>query len=565
LNRLTSRLSDQQPPIALHSENPDRTRFDRSSLIFFALICALFAGARLWRLAASCLWFDEIFSVHAARHDWAGLIRFTAADIIHPPLFYALLKVWIAIGGESLLWLRLLPCLIAIATIVPFWLLCRELNLKPAETNLALLLMAVSGFLIKYAQEVRMYSLLFFLSVCSIWLFIRFLKSQSARDKNLWALAAINLLLVYTHYYGWLLIGIQALILLFGRWKKLASHSLVNAGLLLAYCPWIYEVIVSREPGHGLGQNLGWIARPHISDVAEFFVLLNRPFLFNQSTADRAYDLLSVWMVFLLLGLPLILFLWRLVRSWFPKPAGSAEDPSALRARRTPSGETCLAVFAFAPVILAFILSWILPYPIWGTRHLLIGAVAFFVLAAVAILRLRKSWIKVTITLILGCWFLRAGAIALIRPAPMLTWCAWEPLVKQMPAPENNSTTTEVYAFEDLVAYHLWFAASKSNRRQFKFTVVKNVAGMSEDPAFFLPRRFDKIAIGDQTKITGEHIWLAFRAPRWDETRAPVSVVKSMGYQTGRVLSIDAQVEQAFLAEFWRSDKESQRPLSTAR
>ena len=35
--------------------------------------------------------------------------------------------------------------------------------------------MAVNGYLIKYAQEVRMYSLLLFFTVCSLWLFIKFI------------------------------------------------------------------------------------------------------------------------------------------------------------------------------------------------------------------------------------------------------------------------------------------------------------------------------------------------------------------------------------------------------
>ena len=68
-----------------------------------ALPVCLYVAARLWRLTASCLWFDEIFSVHAARHTWGALWRFAAADLIHPPLFYALLKLWTAAGGESLL------------------------------------------------------------------------------------------------------------------------------------------------------------------------------------------------------------------------------------------------------------------------------------------------------------------------------------------------------------------------------------------------------------------------------------------------------------------------------
>jgi uncharacterized membrane protein len=133
----------------------------------FAL-AALYIAARLWRLTASCLWFDEIFSVHAARHTWRGLQHFAAADLIHPPLFYALLKVWVAIGGESLLWLRLFPALTSIAALVPFLLLARELRLGTKGTALALLLLASNGYLIKYAQELRMYSLLLLLTLTSL-------------------------------------------------------------------------------------------------------------------------------------------------------------------------------------------------------------------------------------------------------------------------------------------------------------------------------------------------------------------------------------------------------------
>src|SRR5687767_5467362 len=86
----------------------DGTRFPAHQA-FFAFALLIFFGARLWRLTATCLWFDEVFSVHAARQSWDVLINFVAADIIHPPLFYAVLKVWIGLGGESLVWLRLLP------------------------------------------------------------------------------------------------------------------------------------------------------------------------------------------------------------------------------------------------------------------------------------------------------------------------------------------------------------------------------------------------------------------------------------------------------------------------
>src|SRR5213080_2775677 len=165
------------------SQNTSATRWlpqaGLQQLIFFSIVI-LYIAARFWRLTAGCLWFDEIFSVHAARHSWRELFSFVAADVVHPPLFYALLKIWIAAGGESLVWLRLFPFLISVAAIVPLMLLCRALQLNAAETNLTL---------------------------GSLWLFVRFVQEGARARKLLPALSAVNLLLVFTHYYGWMVLA----------------------------------------------------------------------------------------------------------------------------------------------------------------------------------------------------------------------------------------------------------------------------------------------------------------------------------------------------------------------
>jgi uncharacterized membrane protein len=182
---------------------------DRYAKKFLSLVIVLFIAARLWHLTSSCLWFDEIFSVHAAEHSWNSLLQFVAADLVHPPLFYMLLKIWIGIGGDSLTWLRLFPALISIVAIVPILFLARELNLSAAETTLAFLLLAVNGYLIKYAQEVRMYSLLFFFGACSLWVSLAAIRRQKISNRMVLALTVTNLLMIYTHYYGWLLVVIE--------------------------------------------------------------------------------------------------------------------------------------------------------------------------------------------------------------------------------------------------------------------------------------------------------------------------------------------------------------------
>ncbi|MEO7659376.1 MAG: hypothetical protein ABIV48_07155, partial [Pyrinomonadaceae bacterium] len=201
----------------------------------FGLIIGLFVAIRLWDLRASCLWFDEIFSVHAATHSWDSILSFIALDLIHPPLFYLLLKLWIGVGGEGLLWLRLFPVVFAVASIFPFIALCRELKLKFWTQILALFLFASNGSLIRYAQEVRMYSLLLCISLFSIFLFARYF----SRGIGFIPLILVNFALVYTHYFGWFVVLSEvAAILIFQRLKIRRILSLL-AIIVLAFIPWI--------------------------------------------------------------------------------------------------------------------------------------------------------------------------------------------------------------------------------------------------------------------------------------------------------------------------------------
>lgn len=511
------------------------------SMLFSAAVVLLFIAVRLRRLSASCLWFDEIFSVHAAHHGWAELLRFVAADIIHPPLFYLLLKIWISLGGESLLWLRLLPALFSIAAIVPFLHLCRELKLKRNEWNLALLLLAVNGYLIKYAQELRMYSLLMFLSLGSLWLFVKFLRAEPAWRRQLVWLFLVNLLLVYSHYAGWIVVVVECLALVIWQRRKAKPFLIAFALLLLAYVPWAFLVSANTEAGKGLAQNIGWVKRPTLWDITQFYALLNKPFWFIQSTAARPYDLLTALFATLVLGAPLFLLS---ARVWRQAELVSDANVRTFRA---------LFLFVLAPVIIVFGLSWLLPHSVWGTRHLIIVAAPYAILASVAIVRFPWHWLRIAVGLVLGSWFLLAGVTWTLARPPVFIWCAWEPLARNVeasaaqPAPE-----VRVYAFEDLVAYHLWFAFDSSQRKQFQVTVVKGVEGIQEDPAYFLPRRFNEIAVMDSAQITGDEIWIAYRAPRWDEALPPLSTLESMGYTTRNVQSIQAQGQQAFMVRMGR-------------
>jgi hypothetical protein len=100
-------------------------------------------------------------------------------------------------------------------------------------------------------------------SVTSLWLFTRFLNRE--KDATvLGFLLAINLLLIYTHYYGFLCIGSQFVVACAwtiyhscdARLHKVRRYLLSLLMLGLAFSPWALVVIRAALRKGGLQDNL---------------------------------------------------------------------------------------------------------------------------------------------------------------------------------------------------------------------------------------------------------------------------------------------------------------------
>src|SRR6185369_12328340 len=250
-----------------------------------------------------------------------------------------------------------------------------------------------------------------------------------------------------------------------------------SAILVLAYIPWLVQV-ARAYAANRLSQNIGWIPRPGLRALIEYVMLLNQPFVFAQSSADNRLNIFGLVMVVLIFGVPVIVCLWR------------SFGPQEKRDRRI----IVLGLLAFAPASLVGLFSWLWPHSVWGARHLMIAAVPYAVLAALAITRFQPYRARVTVFLIGGCWLGATAGYVLIRPVPHFTWCTWQPLVEKV-GRNGSSQTNSFYAFEDLVAYHLWFTLKDSPNQSHRVSVIKGVPGLNEDAAFFLPRDFDEISV----------------------------------------------------------------------
>src|SRR3954451_25198433 len=105
-----------------------------------------------------------------------------------------------------------------------------------------------------------MYSLLLLVATCSLWLFARLFNAtgRDARRAALWLYGA-NLLLVYTHYFGWLVVALEAVSLALCGRRKLKPFAASLVVLLVCFAPWAWAVVRAANvagEGGALEQNL---------------------------------------------------------------------------------------------------------------------------------------------------------------------------------------------------------------------------------------------------------------------------------------------------------------------
>jgi mannosyltransferase len=452
-----------------------------------AFLVLLYTGARLWRLTQFNLQRDEIFSLETARLGWRAIFATIAADIVHPPLFYLLLKIWIQAGGESLRWLRLLPTLIAFATLVPFLLLCRELRLPAYTRHLALFLLAVNAYLITYAHELRMYSLLVCFGLLTLWLFVRWWNSPRTSRLDWLTLFTAHLLLVYTHYYGWLIVGVEVLSMFLRRHGRVWFTALISL-LLLCYGPWVAAIMTALEARSvDLGTQLGWHYKPGIVDVAAYYAQLNGSFTFARSTTIGILIFGGV-------------ILWAAYDIWIRSKLSEPNKRLVFN---------FLMALSLLPVVSAFIASRILPQSIWHARYLIISAVPYLLLIALAVTQLRPRWLRILLTVVVVVWSGLSGFNEVQRSD---TRIAWDVLAREMRANEPAPGPIKVYALDDFPRYPMTFYLEGAGDNRFRIV---------------------RVTLADISQLKDDRLWIIYPEATWPFPSSASHFVQAQGYRIG--------------------------------
>jgi uncharacterized membrane protein len=473
----------------------------RGSTVVLLLLAAIFVAVRLWNLGTFCLDSDEVWSLTCARAGWSGLFQQAGFDVVHPPLFYMLLKLWIAIGGTGLMWLRLLPALLSFAALAPFYFLCRLVGLGPWKTNLSLALLSLNADQVFHSQYVRMYSLLFLLSLCSYWAFVNYLSNEGARRRALLILAAVNVLLVYSHYYGWTVIACEGLCVLVTERKRFAGFIASAAVVLVCFAPWLIFAGHFALLKGGLKGNIGWIRRPNPWDLFTYYANLTTPF--ESPYVSAAF--LLVCGVLLYFGLRKMHRVWTARDEW-----------------RIP----LLLTAALLPPLASFVVSQAFPESVWGNRHLVVTIAPFYILVAMSLSFLPFHRMRAVSVILVAAWVV-LSVTHLVHPRPRVNYeVLAELMITREPGPERVSLLIPDRFLAFPMTYHL------------------------EQHA---PGRWDVQTLATLDAASGRHFWIAYHRDRWHGD-PPATVLALRGYRVGPGIWVKDDWHRIIAFPVWQAD-----------
>jgi mannosyltransferase len=166
--------------------------------LFIAPVVVVFSAIVLATITKFSIWFDEAFGAYLIRFNFFDIARYTATDV-HPPLYYWLLQFWSYIFGTSELGLRSMSLFFGVLSlIVAYILLKRVFSVRAAQFGIVL--MAISPMLVRYSQEMRMYTVVLFIALLATLVLTIAVESKKRLP---WTIYGILIALgMWTHYFA---------------------------------------------------------------------------------------------------------------------------------------------------------------------------------------------------------------------------------------------------------------------------------------------------------------------------------------------------------------------------
>ena len=362
------------------------TRYSRFFLLSFFTAVGL--ALRIFHIDFQSLWVDELLVILKAEQKSLWEIIAASKVDVHPPLYDYLIHFWMYFG-ETVWILRFFSLIFGVASIpVIYWLGKKCYNEKVGLV--AAFIFTVWPFSIWYSQEVRPYTLIFFLGLVVIGFFLKGLESN---DWKYWSVFIIFITLcLYTHHSAlYLILVFNIFVAMLWLNKKnldiVYRWMVVQFIIIFLYLPGFYilvsQIIWQKESGT---PGLVFIKEPGFATI---------PYLFYNLTFKA--DALPLGLFRGLVLIPVALIFFSGLKPIKENFKGTASF--------IPKGKTLfLLLCLFVPVLLSFTLGTLVKKEfMYEARFFMIFMPAYIIILARGILQIRHKLVKVI--LITFCLF----------------------------------------------------------------------------------------------------------------------------------------------------------------
>lgn len=291
---------------------------------------------------------DEPFTVYWSMRPLQELFGMLRTEN-NPPLYFLLMHGWIKLVPLDPAWFRVPSAVFSAFTVWPMFRLGNRLGGTVAGFTAALLF-TFSQHAYAFAHEVRAYPLLVLACTWAVWQLLRLADDQhrhpAQRPASLLWLVAANVLATWAHYFGWLVIGLEVVLVFTVPALRTVRVKLLAAMLLTVLCNLPLLGILFARAGTSLGQGT-WLEPPGW---------------------EEPYNMLVRWSNAPVVAVCFIILITTML---------------VFRRKRIRSSSLFIPLqWALLPLVGMFLIS--LLFPIYLDRYLLFAAPGFYLLVALA-------------------------------------------------------------------------------------------------------------------------------------------------------------------------------------
>ncbi|MCK4532816.1 glycosyltransferase family 39 protein [bacterium] len=207
-------------------------------IILLSIIC-IGSFLRIYKLANQSFWIDEATAIQKSR-ELPSLDNLESWEThwMSPPFYNLLLHFWIILFGENEFAVRSLSVVFGILTILLVYIVGADLFNKRTAVFSSLIL-AISPFHIAFSQDVKMYPLLSFLGLLSVYLCY---KTLFSKKRFYWLVYFfVTVLMLYTHNWAIFLLISENIFFLLVKKHTINTKKYLLSQLFIGLCylPWL--------------------------------------------------------------------------------------------------------------------------------------------------------------------------------------------------------------------------------------------------------------------------------------------------------------------------------------